>query len=362
MFEAGKPWEIVDVTYDDPRAHELVVKLEAAGLCHSDDHLRTGDTPMGYPIIGGHEGTGVVERVGPGVERFKAGDRVLATFIPACGQCRACSTGKQNMCDKGLNAGSGLMLDGTYRMRIGDLELGGFCALGTFAEHMVVSEYSVQILPDDIGFEAGALLSCGVPTGWGSAVRAGGTQPGDTVVIYGAGGVGSNAVQGAALAGALRIVVVDPNPLRHESARVFGATHTFGTHEEALEMVTAATWGRLAERAIITTGVLTGDTVEQALSIVGKRGRVVVTAAGRHDDRQISTFGNPMTAFEKTIQGALFGSCQPLSDLSLLMDLYRSGQLKLDELISRTYPLEQVNEGYDDLLAGRNIRGVLRIG
>ncbi len=218
IWGAGKSWEITELCFDDPRDHEIVVRLEAAGMCHSDDHIRTGDTPMRYPIVGGHEGAGVVEKIGPKVERVAVGDRVVAIFVPACGQCRYCSNGKQNLCDKGLHAGTGMMLDGSFRLHSGETELGGFCALGTFAEKMVVSEYSVIKLPDDIGFDVAALLSCGVPTGWGSAVRAAKVAPGDTVVIYGAGGVGTNAVQGAALAGASRVVVVDPEPARRASA------------------------------------------------------------------------------------------------------------------------------------------------
>lgn len=362
IWETGKPWDITEVTYDDPQAHEVVVKVEAAGMCHSDDHLKTGDTPARYPLIGGHEGAGVVTRVGPGVERVQVGDRVMATFIPACGVCQPCSTGKQNLCDKGLYAVTGQMQDGTYRMRVGDEELGGFCALGTFAEHMVVSEYSVLPLPSDIPFQLGALLSCGVPTGWGSAVRAAQVKPGDTVVIYGAGGVGSNAVQGAAMSGAARVVVVDPNADRQASAIDFGATHAFADHGSAAEFVTAETWGRLAEHAIVTVGVLSDEVFGQAFDIVGKGGRVVVTSVGPMAENHIQANGNILGGYGKVIQGALFGSCQVLSDIPLLIDLYRAGKLKLEELVTRTYSLDQVNEGYEDLLAGRNIRGVLQVG
>jgi S-(hydroxymethyl)glutathione dehydrogenase/alcohol dehydrogenase len=361
IWGPGKPWEIVEMTYDDPRDHEVVVRLVAAGMCHSDDHLRLGDTPMRYPIVGGHEGAGIVEKVGAGVERVKEGDRVLATFIPACGVCRPCSNGKQNLCESGLNAGTGMMSDGTYRLHAGGEDLGGFCGLGTFAEHMVVSEYSLQVLPDDISFQLGALLSCGVPTGWGSAVRAANVAVGDTVVIYGAGGVGSNAVQGAAMSGAVRVVVVDPNPARHDSARIFGATHAFANHEEALEFVRAETWGRMAEHAILTPGLLTQEIVDQGLEVVGKGGQVTVTAVGKHDEAQISTNANMLLGYEKVIRGALFGSCRVLSDIPLLLDLYRAGQLRLDELVTQVYPLDNVNEGYEDLLAGKNIRGILTI-
>jgi S-(hydroxymethyl)glutathione dehydrogenase/alcohol dehydrogenase len=357
--EPGRPWEILDLTYDEPRSHEVLVRIEAAGLCHSDEHLRNGDTPMRYPMVGGHEGAGVVEAVGPNVERVAVGDRVMASFIPSCGHCRACANGKPNLCDSGKFIALGKMQDDTYRLRHGDEELGGVCGLGTFSERMIASEYAVHKLPDDIPFEVGALLSCGVPTGWGSSVRAAGVRAGDTAVIYGAGGVGSNAVQGAALAGAGRVVVVDPNPARQESARLFGATHTFADHESALAFVTDVTWGRLAEHAIITVGTLTNENVTQALAITGKGGKVTVTALGRHGQMHIQAPITAILGYERMIQGALFGSCRPLSDLPLLMDLYREGRLKLDELISHRYTLDEINQGYEDLLAGKNIRGVV---
>jgi alcohol dehydrogenase (nicotinoprotein) len=360
MWAPGKPWDIVELAYDDPKDHEVVVRLAAAGMCHSDDHLRSGDTPMRYPIVGGHEGSGVVEKVGPQVSRVAAGDRVVATFIPACGTCRYCSTGKQNLCDKGLNAGTGLMLDGTYRLHSPGDDLGGFCALGTFAERMVVSEYSCLRLPDDIPFELGALLSCGVPTGWGSSVRAARVQPGETVVIYGAGGVGLNAVQGAALAGAGRVVVVDPNPLKRERCAEFGATHSFATHQEAQAFVTDATRGQLADHAIITVSVNDQEVVGQAIGIIGKGAQVTLTAIGNQAQDWVVANGNLLIGYEKRIQGALFGSCRVLTDIPLLIDLYREGKLKLNELITNRYSLDQVNEGYADLLAGKNLRGVIR--
>ena len=355
----GKPWEITPITLDEPRAHEVVVRLRAAGMCHSDDHLRTGDTPMAYPLVGGHEGAGIVEAVGPGVERVTVGDRVVATFIPACGVCPSCAAGMQNLCDRGLYAGTGQMTDGTYRLHAGDEQLGGFCALGTFAERMVVSEYSVLPLPDDIAFDVAALFSCGVPTGWGSAVRAAQVRPGQTVVVFGAGGVGMNAVQGAALSGAARVVVVDPNAFKRETALGLGATHAFATAEEATAFLFPATSARMADHSIVTVGVLGKEHADAALAIVGKRGQVVLTSVGPIAENHVQLNAVFLEGYEKVVRGTLFGSCQPLTDVALLMDLYRAGKLQVDQLITRRYTLDQVNEGYADLLAGKNIRGVI---
>ena len=227
MWGVDQHWDVVELDLDDPRQGEVLVRFEATGLCHSDDHIRTGDMQVRYPMVGGHEAAGVVERVGPGVRRVKVGDRVVCSYIPVCGTCRYCSTGRQNLCDAGRNAVTGMLLDDTFRFHSRDgRDVGGMCAIGAFAERAVISEFSCVPLDDDISFELAALVACGVPTGWGSAVYAAGVRAGQTVVIYGCGGVGINAVQGASYAGARDVVVVDPVPFKLEKARELGATHT----------------------------------------------------------------------------------------------------------------------------------------
>jgi alcohol dehydrogenase (nicotinoprotein) len=359
MWEANRDWDVVELELDDPRLNEVLVRFEASGMCHSDDHIRTGDYPVRFPMVGGHEGSGVVEKVGPGVRRVVEGDRVICSFIPACGTCRWCSTGHQAVCDSGLNASTGMFLDNTFRFHRGDTDLGGICALGTFSERAVISEYSCVKLAEDIPFDVAALLSCGVPTGWGSAVYAAGVRAGQSVVVYGCGGVGCNAVQGAAFAGARQLVVVDPVPFKREMAKVFGATHTFATHEEALAFVTESSWGALADHAIITVGVNSAETVSQAASIIGKLGTVTITAAGGGNESQIDMASGMLQVYLQRIQGTLAGHTNPLADLPRLMELYRTGDLKLDELITKRYSLDQVNEMYHDMLDGKNIRGVM---
>ena len=201
----GQPWEITELELDEPKANEVRIKFFAAGLCHSDDHIQKGDAPMRLPVVGGHEGAGIVDAVGESVTRVAVGDHVTCSFIPACGKCRYCATGRQNLCDAGKNAGTGMFPDGTFRFHQGGEDFGGLCVLGTFSQYAVVHEFSVIKIPDEIGFDVAALVACGVPTGWGSAVRAGDVRAGQTVVIYGAGGVGSNAVQGARFAGAKNV-------------------------------------------------------------------------------------------------------------------------------------------------------------
>ena len=352
-------WELVDLRLDEPKAHEVRVRFAAAGLCHSDDHITQGDAPVRFPIVGGHEGAGIVEAVGPDVRRVAVGDRIVCSYIPACGACRPCSTGHQNMCVKGCNASTGMFLDGTFRFHLGDEDLGGFCTVGSFSQQAVVSEWACIPLPDDIPFEIGALIGCGVPTGWGSAVYAAGVRAGDTVVVYGAGGVGSNAVQGARYAGAKNVVVVDPVAFKREMATVFGATHTFADAREAHDFVVETTWGQLADHAICTPGVLTTEVVDAAVQVVGKGGKVTITAVGKLGDASVRVHAGHMIIYQRQVRGALFGGCNPLYDVPKLLGLYRGGDLKLDELISRTYRLDEVNDGYRDMAEGKNIRGVI---
>ncbi|GAA3797370.1 NDMA-dependent alcohol dehydrogenase [Amycolatopsis tucumanensis] len=354
-----RPWEITELQLDEPKAHEVRVKFHAAGLCHSDDHITKGDAPVRLPIVGGHEGAGVVESVGPHVTRVKPGDRIVCSYIPACGKCRPCSTGHQNMCDEGKNASTGMFADGTFRFHADGEDFGGFCTLGTFSQYAVVSEWACLRLPEDIPFEIGALVGCGVPTGWGSAVHAAGVRAGETVVIYGAGGVGSNAVQGARYAGAKNVVVVDPVEFKRDMAKVFGATHTFATAKEAHDFVVETTWGQLADHAICTPGVLTEEIVNAAVQVTGKGGKVTVTAVGKIDEHAVHFPAGMLIGYQRQLRGALFGDSNPLYDVPRLLGLYRSGDLKLDELITRRYSLDEVNDGYQDMLDGKNIRGVI---
>ncbi|MFW6203755.1 MAG: NDMA-dependent alcohol dehydrogenase [Actinomycetota bacterium] len=354
--EPGKPWEVTELELDDPQANEVRIKFHAAGLCHSDDHIQKGDAPMRMPVVGGHEGAGVVDAVGEGVTRVSVGDHVVCSFIPACGSCRYCSTARQNLCDAGKNAATGEFPNGGFRFHKDGEDYGGLCVLGTFSQYAVVSEFSAIKIPDDIPFDVASLVGCGVPTGWGSAVHAAGVRPGQTVVIYGSGGVGSNAVQGARYAGAQRVVVVDPVAFKREMAMKFGATDTFADAAEAREFVAAATWGELADHAIITVGVLHDEVIHDAIDVVGKAGQVTITAVG---NGRVNENPGALIGFQRRIQGFVFGACNPLHDVPRLLELYRSGDLKLDELITRRYRLEDVNQGYQDMLDGLNIRGVI---
>jgi len=372
LWGTDEPWKVQEIDVDDPKEGEVLVRWKAAGLCHSDEHLVTGDmvpnaetlTAMGldsfFPIIGGHEGAGVIEAVGPGVRSVAVGDHVSASFVPSCGHCRYCTTGRGNLCDAGAGTlGGGMITDGTHRHHIDGKPVTLLAKLGTFAELTCVSEMSVIKVDDDLPMDAVSLVSCGVATGWGSATRRADVQVGDTVVVVGIGGIGMNAVQGAKMAGASRVIAVDPLEFKREKAMEFGATHTFASMEEALPEVTEMTRGQMADKVIMTPGVMYGELMEMAQTLTGKGGTMVVTAVApiEQKDSSINLFNLAM--YNKEVKGTIFGSLTPRNDIPRLLEMYRGGSLKLDELITERYPLDGINEGYQAMRDGTNIRGVI---
>ncbi len=360
LWELNAPWSVEEIELDPPGPGEVLVKLAASGMCHSDEHLVTGDLPFALPIIGGHEGAGVVQEVGPGVSWLAPGDHVVFGFIPSCGRCPSCSTGHQNLCDLGALMGLGLQLtDGTSRHHAQGKDLGLMCLLGTFSHHTVVNEASCIKIENDVPLDRACLLGCGVVTGWGSSVYAAEVTPGDTVVVVGIGGIGANAIQGARLAGAKRIVAVDPVEFKREKAMEFGATHTAASMAEALPLLQEITWGTMANKVIMTMGVGSGSVMAEALALAAKRGRVVVTNIHPAMEMSANVSLLDLTLMEKQVVGSLFGSGNPRADIPKLLGLYREGQLDLDGLVTRTYPLEGVNDGYEAMRNGENIRGVL---
>ena len=372
LWGRGQDWRIEEIDLDPPRDQEVLVKWVAAGLCHSDEHLRSGDMgapedtrqaaglPRLFPIIGGHEGGGVVVEVGPGVRSLQPGDHVAASFFPVCGRCKMCVTGHSNLCDLGAATFAfGQISDGTSRHHLNGEDINFIAKVGTFAEHSVVHEASLVKVDSDVPLGAACLVSCGVTTGWGSAVYRAEVRPGETVVVVGIGGVGINAVQGARMAGAHNLVAVDPIEFKQKAALDFGATHTAGSMEEALPLVTDLTGGQMADSVILTPSVMYGDLMAGALSLTGKGGTCVVTAVAPQTQTECSINLFELAMYQKEVRGVIFGAGNPRFDIPNLLGLYKSGQLKLDELITRRYALDQINEGYEDMINGVNIRGVI---
>lgn len=372
LWEPNTEWSVEDIELDAPKSGEVLVKLASSGLCHSDEHLVTGDMAihpeiakeMGlqqYPVIGGHEGAGEVVEVGEGVNGLAVGDHVVLGFIPSCGTCPSCSTGHQNLCDMGAVLLAGKQVsDLTARHHAHDgTDLAIMCCLGTFGPYTVVNQASCIKIENDIPLEVASLVGCGVTTGWGSATYAAEVKSGETVVVIGTGGVGVNAVQGAAMAGARHVIAVDPNEFKREQAEVFGATHTAASLEEATAMVGELTWGTMAHKAIITMGEGDPQMIAGAMAIIAKGGRVVMTSVTNMERNDVNLNLFDLAMMEKQLVGTVFGSANPRYDIPRLLRLYQEGQLKLDELITKKYALEDINDGYQDMRDGKNVRGMV---
>jgi S-(hydroxymethyl)glutathione dehydrogenase/alcohol dehydrogenase len=375
VSELNGPWHTETIEIDEPHAYEVKVKMSFAGMCHSDEHLRTGDMAPGeavvemltgrtsmYPLVGGHEGAGVVESVGPNVTSLSPGDHVATSFIPSCGRCEYCASGRPYICDLGSHTLVGPMIsDGTWRHHLGEVGLNRSCQLGTFAEYIVVHEASLIRIDPWYDLRAAALISCGISTGFGSAVNRGGTKPGDTVAVIGCGGVGSGAIQGAVHAGARAVIAIDTNQSKVDRALKIGATHGCNSAMDAqVSILPDLTMGKNCDVVIITVGVLTGELIEQVRSITAKGGVIVTVAVAPYDQRTVDLNLFMFSMMNQELRGTIFGSEAPRIQVPRLLRLHHEGKLHVDDLITQEYKLDDVQKGYDDLASGKNVRGVVR--
>lgn len=357
-----QPWSVEEIEIGDPRKDEVKIQMEAAGMCHSDHHLVTGGIPMaGFPVLGGHEGAGIVTEVGPGVEDLAPGDHVVLAFIPSCGKCPSCQAGLRNLCDLGAGLLGGTSVsDGTFRIQARGQDVYPMTLLGTFAPYMVVHKSSVVKIDPSVPFEVACLVGCGVTTGYGSATRAAGVQPGQDVAIVGIGGVGMAALQGAVTAGARYIFAIEPVEWKRDQALKFGATHVYPDIQAALLGIAEVTYGLMAHKVIVTVGKLEGADVDSYVNITAKGGTTVLTAIGSLVDTQVTLNLAMLTLLQKNLQGTIFGGGNPHYDIPQLLSMYKAGRLNLDDMVTCQYQLEQINDGYRDMLEGKNIRGVIR--
>jgi len=358
IYEPGQPIQVEEIELDPPKAHEVQVKMVAAGICHSDYHIIAGELPAYLPMALGHEGAGIVEAIGPEVTNCKVGDHVVLTFIPSCGVCYYCTSGHANLCNMGAAILMGPQLDGTFRMHGEKGGIGQMCVVSTFSEHTVVPDASVVKVMDYYPLDKAVLVGCGVPTGVGAVIHRAKVEAGSTVMVIGCGGIGMNAVQGAALVGARIIIAVDTVDYKLERAKEFGATHTVNPkNQDLVQTVKDITWGEGVRYAF--EAIATPATIGQAYACTAKNGTVVVIGLTPATAESIPIPPLDLVLFQKTIMGTLYGDSQPRNDIPNLLSLYHAGKLKLDELITKTYTLDQVNEAYADMLAGKNIRGVI---
>ncbi|MEH7085339.1 Zn-dependent alcohol dehydrogenase [Neobacillus drentensis] len=345
MTEIGEPLSIQQVELSEPKANEVLVKIKATGVCHSDlNSLNDPTTPT--PTILGHEGAGIVEAVGANVTNVKIGDKVALSWVPYCGTCEFCVTGEVHLCESAFGPMfEGTLLDGTTRLSQNGEKVYHNSLLSTFAEYAVVPEMSCIKLPDEMPLAQASLIGCGVATGYGAAVNAAGVTPGSTVAIFGIGGVGVNAIQGARIAGASKIIACDVKPANLEIAKQFGATHTINSAEVDVE----------AALKELTNGVgvhyaidCSGHTVatESAWKSTRKGGTVVVVGAFNPE----KTLNIPAGGFHrvgKVLKGSFYGNAKPFRDFPIIAQMYLDGKFKLDELVLDRIALEDINQAFD---------------
>ncbi|AGB23479.1 oxidoreductase, Rxyl_3153 family [Mycobacterium sp. JS623] len=373
LHDVGGPWSVEEFELDPPRAGEVLIEMVAAGLCHSDEHILNGDMsasnevmqsfglPSMFPMIGGHEGSAVVVEVGDGVTEFAPGDHVVTSFVAVCGRCRWCNSGMEYICDMGAQVMvPGMPTDGTFRHHTADgRQLGHLSKVGAFSKHTVVSTDSIVKIDPHLPLLPMALLSCGVPTGYGSAENRAKVRTGDTVVVIGVGGIGTAAVQGARINGAAHIIAVDPVEFKQKSALRFGATHTAADTDEAAAVVRELTHGVMADGVVVSPSLISEHDVQAALSLTRKGGTCVLTGMTKQTTSSIAINLQEFILWNKSLVGTVYGSCNPRVDVARFARLYEAGQLQLDEMITRRYALDDINDGYRDLLNGEIIRGVI---
>lgn len=361
LFEAPGKLEITEIELDTPRQDELVVQMVASGICHSDDHMIVGDLGVNLPMACGHEGAGIVVETGPATKGYEVGDHVVLAWIPSCGRCRWCASGQQNLCDLGGQTLAGARADDpdSYRLRLDGENLAQAAGVSTFSEYTLVSTNSAVKIPKHLPLDAACLAACSVGTGWGSAVRVGDVQPGQVVIVMGVGGVGIHAVQGAAMAGAAHVLAVEPVALRRDAAMKAGATAVFADIDEAADVARELTNGQGADVAIVCIGVTTPDHIAAAFSAIRKGGSTVVTGLGKGDTVGIPVSPIELALFEKKLLGSLYGSCSPTWDIPMLLNLYDQGILKIDEFITKRYPLAQVNDAFAGMHSGSSVKAII---
>jgi S-(hydroxymethyl)glutathione dehydrogenase/alcohol dehydrogenase len=366
LWDQGDPLSVEPAELDAPGPGEVLVELKAAGVCHSDLHPVRGDWPAKTPLVLGHEGAGIVRRIGPSVATLKPGDHVVLCWAPACGVCAPCLEGRAVLCDRVEKVTFRNKLPSkASRLHARGLDLAPFLGTACFSDFVVVPEGGAIPVARDIPFDALATIGCAVITGVGAVTNAGQVPKGSRVAVIGAGGVGLNVVQGAAIVGCERIIAIDQRPRPLEIARIFGATDVIavppgGTPEaspDAAETVRELTAGRGADFVFDTVG--SPATLALALAATRKGGAVVLTGLSRMDAQgSIAMF--PFVMQEKRLLGSVYGSGQPSRDIPRLISLYQEGRLKLGELVSRTYALDRINDALAALAASDGARGVIR--
>lgn len=357
VYEHDKPVVVDDLELDAPKDNEVLIRMAASGVCHSDLSIVNGTIYYDPPVAIGHEGAGVVEHVGAGVSYVRPGDHVVLSFVSYCGECQMCQRGRVNLCD-GFSARRGYLLDDTCRLHNkAGKPIPQMARIGTMSEYTVVPKQSLVKIDSHYSLEKAALVGCGVTTGVGAVLNTAKVEPGSSVAVIGTGGVGLNVIQGAVLASAERIIAVDRVDKKLDFARGFGATDVVNASEgDPVEAVKQLTGGKGVDYAFEVIG--NPKTIEQAYVMIRRGGTAVVVGVA-HADTRVSLPAQEMSLSEKRLIGSYYGSAMPRIDMPKILKLYDEGKLKLDELITQNYRLGQINEAFADMEAGKNARGVI---
>jgi NDMA-dependent alcohol dehydrogenase len=355
--EWNKPVVVETITVESPKRGEVMVQIKACGVCHSDLSATNGTIPMPPPVVLGHEAAGVIAEVGEGVTDLKVGDTVVISWIPMCGKCRYCVEGRPALCDASAKATLTLP-DGTSRFKDKDGKvINHFAGVGVMTEYATLHRDSVIPIASDVPMDKAALVGCAVMTGVGAAINTAKVTPGSSVAVFGAGGIGLNVIQGAALAGAEKIIAVDLADKKLEFAQRFGATDIVNpnTDGDAVAKIMALTGGG-ADFTFEAVGV--PKLIEQAWNATRKGGTCCVVGVTKATDF-ISIHAFMLPFQEKVLTGSMYGSARPSVDFPKLINLYKKNRLKLDELVTATYKIEDVNRAFEDMTNGVNARGVI---
>jgi NDMA-dependent alcohol dehydrogenase len=354
-----EPIEVADIDIKDPQAGEVRVRLGASGVCHSDLSVQNGTILIPTPVVLGHEGAGVVEEVGQGVDNLQKGDHIVISWVPQCGDCYFCQYDQGHLCESGNAAmGTNGLLDGTHRFQRDGQDLGQMAASGTWSEETIVPSIGAVKVDDDIPMTAAALIGCGVLTGFGAAVNTADIREGDTVAVIGCGGVGLNVIQGARYAGAERVIAIDMVPFKLDLAKQFGATDIVNASEgDPVSKVMEMTGQRGADVAFEVIGL--GPTIEQTVNMTRRGGQSILVGVPKMDVMVNVPAFLGLVLQEKTIKGCWYGSSNVHKDVPKLARLYSEGQLKLDELVSREIKLDDVNDALRAMQQGEVARSVI---
>ncbi len=358
-FAAGKPLEITTVDLDGPRAGEVLVEIMATGICHTDAYTLSGADPEGlFPAILGHEGAGIVREIGPGVTSLRPGDHVIPLYTPECSQCKFCLSGKTNLCGAIRETqGKGVMPDGTSRFSLEGEPLHHYMGTSTFSNFTVLPEIAVAKIRSDAPFDKVCYIGCGVTTGLGAVINTARVEPGATVAVFGLGGIGLNVIQGARIVGADRIIGVDLNPAKEALARKFGMTDFInpGTVDNVVAAIVELTGGGVDYSFECIGNV---EVMRQALECCHKGWGESIIIGVAASGKEIST--RPFQLVTGRVwRGTAFGGAKGRTEVPRIVDWYMSGKINIDDLITHTLPLEQINEGFDLMHAGESIRSVV---